>query len=465
MTRQYNITQKFRQYIWLIVGCGAISLYLYDWFMYPGIFHTEVAIDLPNFFKRGMNGANNLLATIFDLNTIEGGYYRPRILAFLIQYYDIKWWDMLNKHLPWGGHWPMVVPATILFVFGAQYWIKCIDKTISLQKAFGLGGLLLFLPHYIAGSFLFLRTAKLFVVGISFILIGLFFHNEEDEICKSDLPSALARGFGISLLCTIDEQILGVVVMLASILGIRLIKKRSVNNGYFISLASATIFYFVFYFTWGRWLCQYYTPGLRPEHPHDLSHLLRFGSYIVPGMQMFVRALSRVTFNSTMVLGAFAILWVAMLVIARDTRVIFTSVFLMMAGLLFSIALVTAHPIIASLTEQSSGFYYNVTVIWAISAFVYPLSAVFCSGKGKYIWVAMCIIPVINCVYIQTNLSRYEFTHATQGGVFLEGTELINECLEKDEVKMMGVNKHYFDGLVYSEEEYLLYLQSNSINK
>lgn len=92
------------KYIMIWMGIFCIAIYVYAWWTFPGIFHMETIIDTKNFLTGGMHGIQDMLQKIFNLTMIEGGFYRPRVGAFVIQYLDIKAWIVLNKLFPgWGG--------------------------------------------------------------------------------------------------------------------------------------------------------------------------------------------------------------------------------------------------------------------------------------------------------------------------------------------------------------------------
>lgn len=96
-----------------------ICIYLFLWFYYKGTLHPESIGDIANFVK-GME-ADGIIKTCFNLQMIEGGLYRPRIGAFLIQYFDIQGWIMLNKALKWGGHYPFVIIGILTVMRGGVF--------------------------------------------------------------------------------------------------------------------------------------------------------------------------------------------------------------------------------------------------------------------------------------------------------------------------------------------------------
>ena len=135
-----NKFEKQIDILFIVMGLAAISLYVYNYFRLPGILHFEVPLDTANFMSGGMHGMKDMLHKVFNLTMIEGGLYRPRIGAFIIQYCDIKAWNFLNEHIAWGGHYPFILLAVPLYVYGVQLWLKGIFPKLKSVYRFCLGG-------------------------------------------------------------------------------------------------------------------------------------------------------------------------------------------------------------------------------------------------------------------------------------------------------------------------------------
>lgn len=297
-----------KKYACFVIGMIGICLYVYNYFRLPGILHSEVPLDMEGFMAGGMPDIKDMISKAFNLTIVEGGTYRPRIGAFIIQYYDIKWWVFLNRHFPWGGHYPFILIAVPFYMYGIRLWLKGIFPEIEKVYCFALGGALLFLPHYQASEFLFLRSAKVVMVCIAFGAIGFYFVNLDREYSWKTVWKPFLYAFIFSLLGTIDEQILGVMIVLGGLSIIHSFFKRKIVGNVYI-FGGSIIFYFIFYYTWGKLLFAHFTPIPLTKHPHDMGKLIHFYDYISDGTRMYIAALVRLMWDSKIILGVFLIIW------------------------------------------------------------------------------------------------------------------------------------------------------------
>lgn len=150
----------------IILFSITVFLYFYDWLTLPGILHPETVLDMENFLNGGIGGIKDFISKTFNLNMIEGTYYRPRWLGFAVQYVDIHLWKVLNQYFHIGGHFLLVAISAIFLVFAGAFCIKQVLPTTRKTICLFSGGAVLVK--------LFLR--KLFVSA-----------NRKNYVCKCSL--------------------------------------------------------------------------------------------------------------------------------------------------------------------------------------------------------------------------------------------------------------------------------------
>lgn len=458
MERDNAITKKVINMGLVIMSSMLVIIYLWNWYKLPWILHFEIDYDIPGFLSGDNAGIKDFIAKIFDMRIVEGGLYRPRILAFAVQYLDIKIWILLNRITCFGARWPLSILACVFLVPGCSRIIKFLFPSVGKAESFLFGACFLYVPQFVAASFLFLRSAKVISFAAAVWIIVWFMKDRE----KKDYTDIL-RGIGISILLTLDEQLVGVVcIMLGYSILLFLFRKTHRNNIYLA--VYGVLNYLLFFFTWGKWLCRYFSGGVLGKHPHSYSNMIYTYKYLIPALKVYYEALKRLFVNSRNLFIFFCLLYFVMLghlLIKREFVSALISVYFVCAGYVFSLLITTEHPIIAQLPDLPQSMYFCIVVFWFILGVGYVVSQQPFINV-RYVMLlgrVMGVFLLLNSVYIQYNIKEYELTNAMQNGVFMHNN--LSAFLEDENIKKAGIDRTYFSGALISEEDYERYLDED----
>lgn len=462
MRKNKLITRRIINWGFVAAACLLVLIYLWDWYNLPWILHAEINNDISSFLAGDSVGIKDFIAKIFDMRVIErtnqGGAYRPRILAFAVQYTDIKLWILFNRITNFGARWPLSILASLFLVSGCSGIIRFLFPSLGKAESFLFGACFLYVPQFVASSFLFLRSAKVLSPAVAVWIIAWFLKN-----MKKRNSLDILWGIVISMLLTLDEQLIGVVgIMLGYSILLFLFQKTHRNN---IRVAVYSLLsYFLFYFTWGRWLCMYFSGGVLVRHPHSYSNVIYLYRYLIPALETYYQALKRLVFDSRGVLILICLFYFVMLVrllIKREFIHTLISIYFICAGYIFSLLIVTEHPVVARLPELPQSMYFSISVFWFMLGFGYAASRQLIE-KNKYIVLLGRMIGMLllfNSIYVQYNIKEYELTNATEGGVFMHND--MSALLENENIKKAGIDITYFSGALINEEDYKRYLDSD----
>lgn len=460
-----NVTKKYGKlkFVTIVFSFAVIGVYVYDWFHYLGVFHPESINDII-MYVRGIRNSG-VLRTCFDLATVEGGGYRPRLLAFLIQYYDVEGWILLNRLTEWGGHYPFVLVGIPFLVVGGYCTLNKICGEEYKACNFLIASLFLFEPQYLVTTFLFCRTAKLLTVGFG-ICVSVFLWK-----LKLDRGSRLWRyfkevsaSFVISLLCTEDEQLLIIMVVLASIFVIDTFNNKNSWAKVRICFESL-VFYEIYYKWWGRILFEKYTTVQIVPHFHtfqgafaELSENMKYGLFV------YCNALKYALFNSRISVIVFVVLFCIILLRCR-WKVRLVCLELVISAIVLSGGMVSAHPGIYSIPELSHGMYFIVGIFMTFIAFIYAAVEAKIESSNRFHiknWGYIFVLTfwIINFVYTNVNMKDISIAFVTHNDVCIipEKEKGIENVYSDNDIKAMGINEEYFKGLLCSEEEYHQYI-------
>lgn len=460
--------------IGFFAGICLIAWYFYLWFTLPGILHFELVgipnSDIPNFIHGGMSGGHDFIAKSFDLSMIEGGLYRPRLAGFMIQYLDIKSWLFMNAHLPtWGGHWPAVIFSGFVLVLGAYLILQQLFPDLKRSIVFFSSAVFLFLPHYIAATFLFLRTAKLMSAGVTLILVAIFLFCREKIYASTDWKKMLFCGFGIMFLYTVDEQVLyvGLVLCIAGVLAAW--PKRRWQEWNVVMFGSSLLWYASFHMVWGKALFRHYTHIPLGAHPHQIQNaILNFHSFVHQGLSTYHHALFRLCGDEKIVFAVAVLLVMALIVHCKKGIFKTWGCLFLAASAFLPVLLVTAHPAIYKLKELPLGMYYNITILLALLGILFLLVAIGTirlrkvTLRGQTVAV---ILLLLVCIFHVSHVERSHLVHGTEGGApYGSQVEGIDAFVKSPDAQAMGVRQSYFNGLFVKPSDYYEYVQKNDIH-
>lgn len=444
--------------ILLFASMGVVATYIFFWRTKPALMHFEIIANVKHFLGTEMSGFKDMLHKSFNLDMIEDGQYRPRIMAFVIQYLDIKGWKILNQIFPWwGGRFPMTLVAIPICMGGAYTILRKLFKESSQELCIFVSSLFLFLPNYQATTYFFMRTAKLIAPGIALCVIGLFF-------CKREYMQPL-KEFNIKniiyivllfILSTVDEQILAVlVILLGATLFDSIMKQKSTR---WLHIYTETIvFYCIYHLTWGKMLFQHFTPEPLKQHPHTFMKVIEnWPHYIRNGFMMYAGAVSHLFFDNTVIIIAMLLIYSYLIYRTKEKKECILSFYFMVMGICLSICLVTAHPIIITLYEQKKGMYYNIPILLFIIGYLYAWSIQ--EIKGNKI-TAIALLFLINFIFIYTHIDAIHLTHATEDGKpALTNEEEYNNFLNSDVAMKHHITESYFNNMLKTSTDYEAYM-------
>lgn len=363
-----------------------------------------------------------------------------------------------------GGHYIFVLFGIPLVVIGVSNIFKTIFPRFQPATRFLIGAVFLFLPNYLATTFLFLRTAKLIAVGVSLLLIGYFLNNDSEETGKSSFSrtSSCIKAFCFSLLCTIDEQVISVILLLLGLFVLLSLMRKTLSY-HVIVLLETLSFYLIYHMFWGRKLFEYFTPVELQVHPHTFQGVvLHWNEYVGSGTRMYLEALRHLTWDSEFMLSAVFCFHIFFLIKNPSILNKIISIYFVVSGWVLSIGLVTAHPKLAVLSEQSKGMYWNISVLLFIIGVLYSISSanVQIGQQLHVVESAIVMICLLHMAIILYNFEGSALNHAVRDGAFVGvQAESIDKWLADDVIKEAGISTEFLRGLICTSHDYEEYMQ------
>lgn len=460
-----------------ILSLFALVFFVIRWFVGPNIFHIELLDDIPHFLQGNITGIKDYISKIFNLQMIESGCYRPRLLGFAVQYADIKIWMALNTiGIPLGGRWLFTIFALVIIFLAARKVCINILDTKNWNYIFLMAAIFVYVPQYIAGSYIFLRSAKVLSPAIGALLIAV--------LCK-ERKNNNAQELIIAILCTIlitmDEQLIAVVMAMLGYGIINFIFSKTHKRNILFSV-EVLILYFIYHTLIGKWIFAYFTPGGLKTHPHSFVNLAKMGKNLYSGLTVWYKVVVRFCHDSNILfigLVLFSIFCICVELKEGLVKEALLFLYFILVSYGFVWVIVTEHPGTAALEEQSSGMYFILSVYLLIFALFHGIRSTKMvyinreAGGGQYssperrikdnasiIKMGLIFFSVFYIVMSLANFEKYAYNHLTQGGEFLDCD--IDELLEDENLKTHGVEKDFFDRLIISQEDYESFLKKNN---
>ncbi len=450
-----------------------IGLYLFCWFHYKGVYITESTTDI----KAYVNGFKNstLFGTVFNLGTGEIGY-RPRLMSFIVEWFDTKMWIALNKLVPWGGRYPATLLGIPMVIWGGYYVLKKVsedNKYIWIKRVIPV--LLLFLPCYLSTSFLFLRSAKVLVPGVSLCItalsIGLGEYAGTKENRRHFWLLEILIAFILSVIVTLDEQIVASLLVISVILLTdNFFNQRKLFDVKVRLPFETFLLYILFYKWWGRWMFQYYTPYTIGEHLHTYNMAFSGAvANIYKGAVVWIRSLKYTFGNTYLLLALVGFIFGVLLVIAGwRARVI--ALELLCSSIVLCAGIVAAHPPIYSFYNCSHGMYVLLPVFFSLFSFfilafnierdklsrMKNVTRIFLISSPLLIICVSFFFSIIHIKEISVDMITYASAYPESYSFEDERKEnLYNE----EPILYYGINESYFTRLIINTNEYDDYIQ------
>ena len=275
-TSNENISTSYKVINYIFWGLGIIIVlfYLFMFFYKQPLVNEEVLPDVTNSLipwevKEGESFIKAILTRPFDLKITEYGQYRPRYLAFLVQFLDENTFLSIVRTFPaWGNRLLFYIIAMFLTVFSTYYFIRSFYKKLPKGVSFFVASTIIIFQNYQVTTYWRARSAKLLALPACIFLLTYALKNLNINFEKKNWKK-LFLAIPVFILMTLDEQVLALVAMiLAFAILVSIINKKVniISPIYFI----ACILYASFHLWWGKALFLKYTGSYTP-HGHTID--------------------------------------------------------------------------------------------------------------------------------------------------------------------------------------------------
>ncbi len=346
--------------VYLAFSIGSIAYFFINWFKLPSYIVPETP-GIINCFSEGGLLWKDIIKKCFNLRMIEAGRYRPRIGAFVLQFIDEKFWIDLNRIFKWwGGHYPLVVVCIILSIFVFLKLIKTFKPEIGIFDSFIIGTAIIFSPHFISLSFIFVRTGKILTFPFSFMLFYIFL-NENNKVLdnRADIIFWLKDfifSFVVFLILTVDEQLIAIMFFLIGFSMIESLKIYKLKNGVLIG-ALSLFHYLLFYFFWGRWLFERYTDVAIHKHPHNFTDILTAPKHLIEGLKAWTEIFKWFFWGNTIVTIIFVLVILFLLIKNKNKKNCLLFFYFLFCSYMLETMMISSHNIIAEDLRSVHGVY------------------------------------------------------------------------------------------------------------
>lgn len=248
-----------------------------------------------------------MLSRPFDLSITEVNGYRPRWLAFLVQFLDENIFFRVVRRFPWfGNRLPFYFLAMALTVISVAMFVRvCWPKLPGGFGAFA-GACCLFMEDYQITTWLRARSAKLLTLPVILFVTIYFLRRYQEKWERRQWYKETCYGcFIIFPLLTLDEQVLAwCAFLLAGAVLFSVVDKTLYKP--LVTFGTGLFMYVPYYLWWGKALFTHFTTGDLRMHGHTIGSAV--GRI---GLQSISRAWEVLLQNIPVVL-----LWPAVLLVA-----------------------------------------------------------------------------------------------------------------------------------------------------
>lgn len=270
---------KINQLI-LYTGFFLIIINFFLWAVLPPWIHFEVYQTVPGYLLEDNESFfKNFFQKVFNLNTTELGYYRPRVLSFILQYMDANIGRALYKNFSvLGLKFPGYFISLISLVASVIYFWRTIFPKSSLGFCLIAASGFMNFEIYLNTSAQVLRSGKLLTpaIGIFFIAFFLKYCRKEIPLNTQSIMKSTGIAFTLFILSTTDEQLIILLFFLMCCSVLHTIAFRK-NYRITVMLMASVVLYLIYYLVIGRLLFNYYTPGgVIFKHPHGFQDAIKF---------------------------------------------------------------------------------------------------------------------------------------------------------------------------------------------
>ena len=451
------VSSKAFNYICLILGILIIVLYMYLYSVKQPIVDEEVRPEVTNNLipweiKDGDNVFTSFVSKTFDLNITEYGQYRPRWLAFAIQFVDENIFLNVVRLVPsFGNRLPFYYLAALLTVVAGYYFLRVIWKKGPKGLQLLLSTSLIMFQNYQVTTYWRARSAKLLAVAAVIFLIAFTINHMDSRVIKKNLKYLLLC-IPIFILMTLDEQVLAMGFALCLFTYLFCIINKKINLLAIIySLACGL--YISFYEWWGKSLFIYFTGGYQ-KHGHTIGGSLSGISLktFSESFKILQNVIPKLIFMSAII---FAIVWLYSIFKMSTNKEdkkdkikkLATVLFLTLSAFGLLMLMIDAHSAIYDTPVLWISVYPMISGIVLLLSFIYLVT----NTKFKYKYIAECIMALgimVSLTYNIFHVNNYYGAYLTQNGGFMgEITDLV---VTKDDIKTKAVPSTNIDLNSYS---------------
>lgn len=444
---QKIVTSKTFNRICLILGIFVIFIYFGFYMFKQPLVDEEVRPEVTNNLipwevKEGDNFLIAMATRPFNLNITELGQYRPRYLAFLVQFLDENIFLRVTRFVPiFGNRQPFYILAMLLTVLSLYYFIRNIWEKCPKGTALFISSIMLMFQNYQVATYWRARSAKLLALSACVFLITYIIKNLDVKLEKNKVKKILLS-IPFFLLMTLDEQVLAIVVLLCGLSILFSIINKKVNLSSVITTISCLL-YGSFHLWWGKKLFAYFTGGLQ-KHGHTIEGSINGISIntFIDSLKILKSTIPKIIFMSFWV---FVIVWLycfVKLIISKNLtkkerlEKVLISLFLAFAAVLLLMLMIDAHSAIYTLPCLWKSVYPLIATVILFMSLIY----LFANVEFKYNFIKYILIVVglfISLIYNINNISSYYGAYLTNKGGFMSSfTDLV---VTKDNIKTEAV--------------------------
>lgn len=442
------ITSKLFNQALFVLGILVICTYFGFYMFKQPIVDEEVRPEYNNNLvlfevKEGESFLKEMIKKPFNLNITEFGQYRPRYMAFLVQFLDENIFLKTTRLVPiFGNRQPFYIISMFLTVISMVYFIKSIWKKCPNGLALFISSTLLLFQNYQVATYWRARSAKLLALSACIFLIAYIINHLEINLEKGKLKKVWLA-IPIFLLMTLDEQVLAIGALLLGLSVLFSIINKKVNLSSVIMAVSCTL-YASFHLWWGKALFKHFT-GTIKKHGHTIG-----GSIAGISIDTFKESLE--ILSSTIPKIIFLSFWIFLIVwlycfikmiidknISKKERLkkAIIAVFIVLAAAVLLMLMIDAHHPIYKLPCLWKSVYPLISTVILFSSLLYLLA----NTNFKYNFMKYFIVIVglsVSLIYnvCHVSSSYYGAYLAVNGGFMTTYTDLI---VTKDDIKIKEV--------------------------
>jgi hypothetical protein len=389
-------------------------LFFYNYFSFDPMIEPETYGTFHLRFKTGSNVIKDFFPTVFNLDNYEGGAYRPRVIAFIIEYININMLPILNRLMPFWGMRLIFTVISILFSIFAVYLLLNSSLTNNL---FGLKLFLSVLPIYFVhvqtSLGIYQRTSRYLVIPLCLFILYYFINNYKKIFVKKNILMLSISIFFVFLCTLYDEQLVACVLYFSLISSLMSIINKKIYNTTIV-FTSSIVLYVFWYLVIGKYLFTIFTPHALLKHGHQYS---LFFKILLPYSLYDCITLYYTLISSNLLICSPIIILLLIFTpkkYMRENRkeLFFIPILTLVLSFLLVCASAVGHIHIVNLPDMKYSTYLAPSLFLFYSGSIFFLCKIIKNNSAKGVLTPIIIISLIITVLIHhNNWQRYYNTH------------------------------------------------------